>query len=85
MYDIQITQKINGQVIANGYVITIGCRTFITTDIKKALKNIGDYIDDPVKTEEKFAKKYPQEVASPTLTVSDGFTFGEAVITTGGM
>lgn len=38
-------------VVANGFIITIGCQTIVAETPNKLLKLITDYLDDPNKAE----------------------------------
>lgn len=41
----------NIKVVANGFVVTIGCQTVVAETPKKLLALISDYLDDPGKAE----------------------------------
>ena len=45
--------------VANGLIITVGCRTFVSTDIPKVMREIEKYLNDPGSTTEEYMKKYP--------------------------
>ena len=70
MYNISISDKIDGVQISNGYVIIIGCKVFVTTDIKSSLRKIEKYIDNPDEVEAEFAIKYPTTL--PSVAVLSG-------------
>jgi len=56
MYDV----KIKG--VSNGWIVTIGCKTFVSEDKDKMLKSIGDYIDSPQAEEDKWMKNAKNDV-----------------------
>jgi len=41
----------------NGWIVTIGCATFVTECRKKMFEALSEYWDDPVKAEKKYYKK----------------------------
>ena len=45
------------QKVANGYVIKIGCATFVETSWDKVQKGIKEYFDDPEKAKKKYYKE----------------------------
>ena len=47
MYDVRI------KGVVNGWIVEIGCSTFVAEDKEKMLKDIGDYIDHPEEAEKK--------------------------------
>lgn len=59
MYDI----KIKG--VTNGWIVEIGCKTFVSTDKKEMLKQIGRYIDEPEKVEKEFVANAVNQGSPP--------------------
>jgi hypothetical protein len=51
------TQAVRIIKVNNGFIITIGCATFVETDWKKVCNALKEYWDDPVKAEKKYYKK----------------------------
>jgi len=43
--------------VHNGWIIKVGCVTFVETDWNKICKGLKEYWDDPVKAEKKYYKK----------------------------
>lgn len=40
----------------NGWIVDIGCQTFVSEDKDKMLKEIGRYIDNPTEVEKEYMK-----------------------------
>ena len=58
MHDIKITNKVDGNEIANGFIITIGCRSYVAMDIDEAMKEVTRYMKEPEKVEREYREKY---------------------------
>lgn len=43
--------------VQNGWIVKVGCVTFVETSWKKICKALEEYWDDPVKAEKKYYKK----------------------------
>jgi hypothetical protein len=52
-----VYRKVVIKKVHNGWIITIGCATFVETDWKKVCNALKEYWDDPVKAEKKYYKK----------------------------
>ena len=50
-YEVQIVK------VVNGFVIRVGCKTFVAKTWKEASASLGEYFDDPVKARIKFCGK----------------------------
>jgi hypothetical protein len=42
--------------VENGFILEIGCKTFVAKTWKEASDGLGEYWDDPIKAEKKFSK-----------------------------
>lgn len=40
--------------VANGYIVTVGCQTFVFEDAATMLREIGLYLNDPEGTEKRY-------------------------------
>ena len=49
--DVRITK------VDNGWIVKVGCATFVETDWNKICKALKEYWDDPEKAEKKYYKK----------------------------
>lgn len=50
-------QEVKITKVQNGWIIKIGCATFVETSWKKICSALKEYWDDPVKAEKKYYKK----------------------------
>ena len=82
MYNITITDKFEDKTVTNGYLITVGCRAFVTTDIFKALKEIEKYIKDPEKIEAEYTKKYKSNFIVSNLSCAGAVLGAEMAMKT---
>jgi hypothetical protein len=56
-YDIKKHQEVKITKAHNGWIVKVGCATFVETDWNKICKGLKEYWDDPVKAEKKYYKK----------------------------
>ena len=52
VFDIKIVKAVNG------CIVTVGCKTFVFSDIHKAMVEIGEYLTYPVSTIKRYKEKY---------------------------
>lgn len=43
--------------VENGFIVEVGCKTFVSQDWKEIAAGLGEYWKDPTKAEKKFSKK----------------------------
>jgi len=43
--------------VENGFILEIGCKTFVSQDWNEISKGLAEYWEDPRKAEKKFSKK----------------------------
>ena len=53
--EVKITKTHNDWI--NGWIVKVGCATFVETDWNKICKALKEYWDNPVKAEKKYYKK----------------------------
>lgn len=53
--------------VNQGFIISIGCQTFVSTDEKKMFEQISEYFEYPDEAE----KKYVEKNLKPSCPVSD--------------
>ena len=51
------TEVVQIKKVNQGFIITIGCQTFVATDEKKMFNALSEYFKDPKKAEEKYVEK----------------------------
>lgn len=43
--------------VANGFILHIGCQTFVAKDWYEAYTGLGEYFSDPIKAEKKYCQQ----------------------------
>ena len=56
-YSVQKYQEVKITKAHNGFIVKVGCVTFVETSWKKICKALEEYWNDPVKAEKKYYKK----------------------------
>ncbi len=52
---------------SNGWIVTIGCQTFVAEDKVNMLKEIGRYIDNPAEVEKEYMDKSKNKNMQPVV------------------
>lgn len=50
--------KITIEGVSNGWVVKVGCKTFVSENKDKMLSEIGRYIDKPEEIEKEYMEKF---------------------------
>jgi len=66
-YDIKIQASKN-----NGYIVTVGCGTFVFENNESLIEALRQYLDDPKKAEEEYNKAWPATTSSITFSTGPG-------------
>jgi len=64
-------RKITIEGVNNGWVITVGCSTFVAVDKEKMLKEIGRYIDNPGDVEKEYLGNPVNSLSAPAPGAED--------------
>ena len=49
-------QKVRIEKVDNGFIVRVGCKTFVSESWDKAQKGLAEYWKDPAKAEKKWCK-----------------------------
>lgn len=52
-----VKREVRINAVENGFIVTIGCKTFIGMDWEVISKQLGEYFADPIAAEKKYCKK----------------------------
>jgi hypothetical protein len=47
----------NIQPVENGFIVRVGCKTFVSKDWAEVATALGEYWEDPAKAEKKFSRR----------------------------
>ena len=58
-------QRITIEPAQNGWIVKVGCSTFVSTDKEGMLHEIGRYIDDPDRVEKEYQERAVNKTNQP--------------------
>ena len=52
--------------VNRGYIVHVGCQTFVSSSIEEVFKGLKEYWDDPVEARKKYEEDYNDSCTDPT-------------------